>query len=113
MRCISVRVLTACLCLPQAIQEEAAGAQRKWKKKHRIKRLRTRISTWYESVEVQMVVTLVIMCNFVTEAFRLQLRPDLPGQEQPALVALFDQLEVFFTVFFTVEICINLAGTPT
>ena len=58
-----------------------------------------------------MLVTLAILINFLAEAAKLQLRPDLPGQERPELNALFDTLEFGFTALFTVEICINIAGT--
>ena len=56
--------------------------------------------------EVQIFIALVILMNYLVEIARSQQRPD----EGSGAWDAYEGLEIFFTVFFTIELAFNWWG---
>ena len=96
-----------------ALSESAAIARMKWEKKNRIKRFQGRLSKWFKSFHIQAFIGVMIAGNFVQEALRLQIRPDLANGQyglRPDMERAFEMSDGFFTAFFVCELAVNLTA---
>jgi len=80
-----------------AMQEERQD-QQCWKRKE--------IRNFYHREGVQIFIALVILMNYLVEIARSQQRPD----EGSSAWNAYEGLEIFFTVFFTIELAFNWWG---
>jgi hypothetical protein len=95
------------------LTEVVENANLRWQKKNRVKRFQSGLSAWFKSMRVQSFISLMIAGNFVQEVIRLQLRPDLEDGTygyRPDMVRKLELSDLFFTLFFLGELCINLTA---
>eukprot|EP00960_Hanusia_phi_P075152 768380-Hanusia_phi.AAC.4 len=93
------------------ITELAEVALNKWKKKHRIQRLQARLSLFYNSKRMQVVVAVLIALNFASTATLLQMRPELNEEPyDPQVLQWLEQIDQIFTILFTIELLLNIAA---
>ena len=85
----------------EAVAAKVIDASRmKWEKKNRIKRFQGRLSKWFKSFHIQAFIGVMIAGNFVQEALRLQIRPDLANGQyglRPDMERAFEMSDGFFT----------------
>mmetsp|Transcript_1389 Transcript_1389/g.3032 ORF Transcript_1389/g.3032 Transcript_1389/m.3032 type:complete len:772 (-) Transcript_1389:640-2955(-) len=74
---------------------------------NRIETIRRKVRWFYVGDRCQVFVAGIIMCNFLLNIFEAHFNapPDSP------LAGAFDQIDLLFTVFFTVELVINIFAT--
>jgi hypothetical protein len=74
--------------------------------KSSIQRAQEALRAWYASDPIQIVVAVLIVANFLANAAQTEI---LPSKEDKAY-QLFQDMDLFFTYVFTVELAVNLAA---